>query len=102
MKRSLLILLTIASLCSLIVGLTACAGGKTAYDIYKDTYFETKGDYEGVLSEEEWLESLHGVDGVGIEKIDIVCGDVIIYFDDDSTKILKSMLPEAGHNWDSG
>lgn len=37
--------------------------GKSAYELYVDQYVEENGSDEGVLTEEEWLQSLHGKDG---------------------------------------
>jgi hypothetical protein len=85
--------------------------GKSAYDIYLDAYVEVNGNADGVLNETEWLASLKGEQGkqgetgskgVGINKVEIVCGGIIIYFDNETSKTIEGAYPEAGHNWNSG
>lgn len=37
-----------------------------------------------------------------IQSVSIVCGDMVIVYDDETTELLKDAYPEAGHNWNEG
>ncbi len=86
-----------------VAGLSACgeeiSNGKSAYDIYVETYIQAKGTSEGVLSEDQWHESLKGNDGKGVSDISIICGDCIITYSDNTKETLKNVFPEFGHTW---
>ncbi len=86
-----------------VAGLSACgeeiSNSKSAYDIYVETYIQANGTSEGVLSEDQWLESLKGNDGKGVSDISIICGDFIITYSDNTKETLKNVFPEFGHTW---
>ena len=66
MKKKLILAAMVATCVSALIGLTACSdpkNGKSAYDIYVETYISVNGSDVGVLSEKEWLESLKGEQG---------------------------------------
>lgn len=76
--------------------------GKSAHDLYKEAYIKALGTEDGILSEEDWLASLKGDTGVSISHIEIYCGDIIIYYNNDTSETLEYMLADAGHSWGEG
>lgn len=109
-KKLIIIVLSFFAALTLGFGISACSNGdsnisgncKSAYDIYREAYIKANGSAENILSEEQWLESLQGEQGNSVENVEIVCGDMTVYFSDGTHKTLEKVFPEAGHSWDSG
>lgn len=78
-KRFLVILFAIIGIISLMVGLTACNSDSD--------------DVGGTDSDVKNSDSI-------INKIETICGNIVVWFEDGTSKTFKSESSDLGHSWD--
>ena len=103
MKRKTKWMIVLFCLFVFIFVLTSCDGSKskTAYQMYLDAYVSQNGSVEGALTEREWLNAWNSEKTTEIRKVEIVCGSVIVTFEDDSVYTMENVCPDAGHLWET-
>jgi len=67
MKKKIIFITLLVTLIAAVIVLGACSSesvnGKSAYELYVDSYIEENGSSDGVLSKDDWLLSLKGEQG---------------------------------------
>ena len=94
MKKCILLILSVIFLCSLI-SIFACNNSSSQEKKWEivTVYAEAKElGYEGSL--DEFIELISGKDGLGIKKVEIVNGDLLITYTDESSINLGKIRDE--------